>query len=132
MGYRLNKGLEATGVDSKTLILEPELSILFACFALLFCAYIVITIREYGEHIQHNWNRASHVLEQIEGLADIWYAGLNKAEIERRKKESEQSLVGKNWLQALPTIPQRLIYLTAGFALIFLLILIASIWALIC
>ncbi len=128
MGYRLNKDLEATETDPKTLILEPELSALFACFALLFCVYIVITIREYGEHIQHNWNRASYVLEQIEGLADIWYAGLDKKEIERRKKEREQSLAGKNWLQALPTIPQRLIYLTAGFALIFLLILVFSVY----
>lgn len=115
---------------SSPLITEPTLAIVFALFALLFCLYIILTIKEYGEHIQHNWNRANHLLEKIQGLPKIWYSGLKQQEIDRRLEENAAWESDKFWLFALALIPRRLIYLTIGMMLIFVVIGGLAIWEL--
>lgn len=123
---------EAEGVTATAdpLITEPALAIVFSLFAILFCLYIIVTIKEYGEHIQHNWNRADHLLEQIEGLSEIWYSGISKEEQAKRDEKRTASKAGKKWLKAVPEIPKRLIYLTLGMMLVFKVIGGMSLWEL--
>lgn len=124
MGHRLNKEIETS--INPGLIAEPELSILFSIFALLFCGYIVLTIKEYGEHVQHNWNRANYLLEKLKGLPEIWYSGLDAEEIETRLHANAKREAGNHWLMALPTVPRRLVYLTFGMMALFLAILVLA------
>ena len=125
MGGGLNK--ENESVNDVWMIAEPGLSIIFSIFAILFCIYIVITIKEYGEHVQHNWNRANYLLVRIDPLPDIWYSGLSEEEKQKRMAEQNKSLEDGKGIKALSTIPRRLIYVTYGFMLLFLAIIVCSV-----
>lgn len=72
---------------------------------ILICAYGLIVIRQYGAHIQRNWDRADRVKEQIDGLDHFWRG---------------HSLCDKHSSQNLPRDSQYLTVVILGFLILFL------------
>jgi hypothetical protein len=55
---------------------KPLPAFVLGLVGILICGYGVIVIRNYGTHIQRNWERASRAKKEIAGLDAIWKGNL--------------------------------------------------------
>ena len=51
---------------------KPLPAFVLGLVGILICGYGVIVIRNYGTHIQRNWDRANRAKKKIAGLDAIW------------------------------------------------------------
>ena len=121
MGGRINK--DGSVDESVWLIAEPGLCLIFSLFAIFFCKYIISTIKDYGNHIQHNWNRANYLLVKIEPLPELWYTTTDQQKINEEIEKNNEGMRKGNDIDELSAIPRRLISFTMGFRAIFILIM---------
>jgi hypothetical protein len=83
---------------------KPLPAFVLGLLGILICGYGCIVIRNYGYHIQRNWNRADRVKQEIHDLDSYW-----------QDKKSDD----KPYRQALPSESRNLIVVIVGFVILF-------------
>ncbi len=61
-------------VATEGLITNPGPALAASLFGLLFIAFLLFMIYEYGRHIQACWDRTDFIKDSCPDLWDIWYA----------------------------------------------------------
>ena len=80
----LLSGVAAFSLSQQTLTItrtgiaanKPLPAFVLSLVGILICGYGVIVIRNYGHHIQRNWDRANRAMERVIGLDAIWKGNL--------------------------------------------------------
>jgi hypothetical protein len=83
---------------------KPLPAFVLGLVGILICGYAWIVIRNYGHHIQRNWDRADRVKQQIPDL-DVYWKGGNSGD--------------KPCRRALPPESLYLIVIVVGFLILF-------------
>ena len=84
---------------------KPLPAFVLGLVGILICGYGLVVVRNYGSHIQRNWDRAGRVKRQIHDLDAYW--GSKKSDDKPRSR-------------ALPPESYYLIVIIVGFLILFL------------
>jgi xanthosine utilization system XapX-like protein len=100
---------------------NPPIVIITSLIGIVVCSFTMFMIQQYGYHINSMWNRANIIRREIPGLDEIWFVNNGK------KIEEDKKNVGKEE-KGLPPVSFRLIILSIFFMIVFILMLIKSLF----